>query len=340
MDPIEESVRRALEGGRPADYAFRQSIYAASTRAVERTIASRGLAEAEADAERARLAGVVERVEAEYSAYYGGEGVGAEAAHEGDPEAPNEPAPPIHDHRAAQEPQPARTAPVAFEPARAAPAPARSGAEANWTPGAGRDAARPARRGPGRGTILALVFLVLLALLAWVFLRPGAGDSAQTSSAPQSGLAASGTGPTPNWIDVFAGADLERVSTPSGGRVSAVGAPERPALRMSGPEGAEGEILLELGPGLVGEIAGSNVRVELVAGSPDGALREFSVRCLFGQESICERQRFATSMPEEAFVFDVEIPDSVETPASIALGPGLSAEGPDVDLYSVRMRIL
>lgn len=340
MDPIEESVRRALEGGRPAEQSFRRSIYAASTRAVERTIASRGLGPEEAEAERARLADIVDRVEAEYFAYYGGDGVGGDAS---PVEEPMEAAAAPHEDRPPFEPVPARASPAAFEPNRAAAEPSEAPAAApGWTPGAGRSAPRAAgRRAPGKGTILALVFLVVLVIVAWMFLRSGpATDSAATSVSPEAGLAEPATGTAPNWIDVFAGADLERVSTPSGGRVSAVGSPERPALRLAGPEGAEGEILLDLGPGLVGEIAGSNVRVELVAGSPDGNLREFSVRCLFAQVSVCERQRFATSMPEEAFIFDVEIPAGVSTPASLALGPGLSDDGPDFDLYSVRMRIL
>ncbi len=95
---------------------------------------------------------------------------------------------------------------------------------------------------------------------------------------------------------------------------------------------------MAIGPGVVGEIAGANVRIEVTAGSPDGTAREFSVRCLFGGTSLCERQRFSTTMSEEAFIFDVPVPADARSPASIAIEPGVNGTTNDVDVFSLRLR--
>lgn len=353
MDPIEESVRRALEGGNPADQVFRRSIYAASRRAMERMISQRALAGPEAEAERARVSTVIDRVEGEYAAYYGGDGYHPDEADApagaqdlgGSSERADDPA---HAHTGARSmadgapaDQAARQTrpPASFAPP---PASARAGSEesAGWRPGATSSARTGStRRKPGRPVVLALLFILAIAALLIVGRFLLAGGDAQTTSVTQSQAPTqSATGPL-SWIDVFSGASLEQVSTPAGGRVTSVEDAGRPAIRISGPDGADAEILINLGPGLVREIAGADVRVELVAGSPDGEQREFAVRCLFGQDSVCERQRFATSMPEEAFVFDVTVPGGAGSPANLAIEPGL-AGSTDVDVFSVRMRVL
>lgn len=351
MDAIEESVRRALEGGDPSDQTFRRSIYAASARALERLIASRGQTGDVADAERMRVGDILERVEAEYSAYYGGDGLGAQSPSATDafaephtvPDAASTPAAEASVPASSSEPAAAERRPASFAP------PAETRADPDeaevWKPGAQTRSAP--RRRPGRTVVTALVVLVVLAALLVLAVRslgPAGAPEPQAAAEGEAQTAASTSPPgpagAPSWINVFSGASLEQVSTPEGGRVTSVDEAGRSAIRVSGPDGGEGEILINLGPGLVGSIAGSQVRVELVAGSPDGELREFSVRCLFAQDSVCARQRFATSMREEAFVFDVPIPSSAGNPANLAIGPGLSADGRDVDVYSVRMRVL
>ncbi len=175
--------------------------------------------------------------------------------------------------------------------------------DGTWTPGGDRtaaDAAAPARS--GRSVLLAAVaFAVVLALLAYFVggMIRGSGVGASTAQSETSAL---------DWITVFSGDDLESLSTPEGG-----GSRRRPrsggrdAVRVSGPATGEGEVLMAIGSGVVGEIAGSNVRIEVTAGSPDGTPRAFSVRCLFGGTSLCERQSFSTTMTEEAFIFDVPV---------------------------------
>ena len=96
-------------------------------------------------------------------------------------------------------------------------------------------------------------------------------------------------------------------------------------------------LALAVGAGIMRQISGHQVRIELTAGSPDGQMREFGIRCLTGDASYCDRQRFSTAMPEEAFVFDVAVPSGQTAAGSIAIGPGLNGTSNDVDIYAVRL---
>jgi hypothetical protein len=182
---------------------------------------------------------------------------------------------------------------------------------------------------------------------------PSTPEGSSQTTEPVAELPSGAEAPNPpelNWISVFSGDELEALTAPAGGRVEAVQVEGEPVVRMSGSAGApvdptasEGtlpEIALAIGPGLIGELAGSEVRVEIRAGSPNGGLREFAVRCEFAGQNVCERQRFATMVAEEAFVFDIAVPAGAGAPAFLAIAPGVGGEGGDLDLYAVRMRVL
>lgn len=325
MTAIEDSLRRALANGNAEDPAFRDSIYLASERALERMIVDRGLDPAAADAQRMKLAGAVESIERDH-------GQTADA-----PERP-----------------PASFAPPPQE--SAAPEPVEEWHPAQ--PGAVTQRARPRRGLIFVGLAALALLLILIYLVFTIFggsvetgedMETGALDSAPTETA------AVVPPPATNWISVFTGTELESLTAPPGGRVELVARDGAGLVRISGeggapavqpPEGADAvatqapEVLLSLGPGLVGQIAGASVRVEIRAGSPDGEVREFAVRCQFAGESVCDRQRFATAMAEEAFVFDMTVPAGVGTPASLAIAPSIGTGGTDLDLFAVRMRIL
>ncbi|MFD2236185.1 hypothetical protein [Aureimonas populi] len=346
MNAMEQSLRRALEGGDPSDPAFRLSIYEASARAMERTLANRERDSARDSYESERLVQTIESVEAEYAARYGNYALGEAGAPGG--EAGEPPLNPAADPFA--EPDEIRHSrpPASFEPADANPAADEGAQEALWRPGSERG---PARRRAGAGhVLLGLLFLVVLfGLAAYALGFFGASSAPQSDEpavegqadrgAPAREEAAEAPANGLSWIGVFSGGELEQLAAPDGARMETVDEAGRAAVRLSVLPETEAEVLVSLGPGLVQQIAGSTVRIELIAGSPDEELREFSVRCVFGSESVCERQRFATAMPEEAFVFDVAVPGGATGPASLAIGPGLAETGA-VDLYSVRMRIL
>lgn len=328
MSAMEDSLRRALEGGDAWDPAFRESIYAASERALERMLETRGSDQVEVDEQRARLAATIGRVEAEYQEPGTAADVptddvsNVEGYDDGDIRGPQAYSPEEADYTDQE----------------------------NWTPGPDRGDVHPAitRSGSRSGLLAMAAGLILIAILGFIAYTIFGGSTPQnTPPATNSGAA---TPPSENqesasaalqWIDIFDGNELEALSTPNGGRIEA--APQasgRDAVRISVPSGSESEATIAIGQGVLREIAGKSLRVELTAGSPDEKLREFSVRCVFGSASICERQRFSTSMGEEAFVFDMNVPTDVSGTSGIAIGPGISGTPGDVDIYSLRLRIL
>lgn len=329
MSAMEDSLRRALEGGDTRDPAFRESIYAASERALERMLESRGADEASALDQRTRLAETINRVEADFAPHSYPADAQPDGFHEAEAE-PYEPAPQTV----------ALSETTAFS-STGGPTDDEPHEGAGWTPGGGRPAGEaPSSAFNWKVPALAVLLALGLALLAYAItgaLRGGSSADPATTSAiqPSDGL------PKLAWIDVFDGNDLESLSTPTGGRIEAVAKSDnREAVRISTPAGSRDEALLKIGPGIVQQIAGRQVRIEVVAGSPDGAMREFSVRCLVGQQNVCNDQRFSTDMPEEAFVFDVTVPAVASRDVNLAIAPGLGTSPSDVDLYSLRLRDL
>ena len=73
-------------------------------------------------------------------------------------------------------------------------------------------------------------------------------------------------------------------------------------------------------------------------GAPDGKPREFTLRCLFGGETVCGRQRFTTSLPEENFLFNLEFPPEAVAGGQIAVDPSVGSVGKDLLFYGLRLR--
>ncbi|UHD45114.1 hypothetical protein LUX29_19190 [Aureimonas altamirensis] len=314
MSALEESLRRALNLGDAADPEYRLSIYQASERALEKMLAEKAVPGNEAQERRLALAEAISRIEDDFEAdaLPAGHADGSAAAHD------------AHDIDFADE-----------DAGHRPPDP-----HADYEPGLDR---HPPRRGLVSmptliGIGVALFLVIALYVLSTIFQSGDAVPAGDGGNEAQTGEAASPT--NISWINVFSGANIETLSTPEGGRVEAITANGREAVRMQSPSGQTSEVMLAVGPGLVGEIAGSTVRVELTAGSPDSRAREFSVRCLFASNSICDRQRFVTSMQEEAFVFDIAVPGDAASPATLAIAPGVGGEGSDLDLFAVRMRVI
>lgn len=390
MSAMEQSLRRALEGGDAGDPAFREAIYSASERALERMLARRGIGEEAAQLQRIRLAETINRVEDDYfaasagplaetslpdeqdaaEAGWGGEDAPADlvpAAVSGsaydDPdedgggsigtdapagrEEPADMADPGEDEAGFEVRAPDAGRPDLEGPRRAG-APASVSLPADDTrigfPARDPKGKAEAREGKGRlrpfGVgLVALLLLLGLGAYLYASLVGPLPFFTSVSGGTAEGSGAAVTAEAADWILLFDGTRLEAIATPNGGRVAAIaGAGGRAAVRIAAASEG-GEIAVQVGAGVVGAIRGRTLRVEIVAGSPDGGSREFGVRCLFGGDTACGRQRFNTVQPSEAFVFDMRVPPSAPTTGAIALEPGFGdTAGRDLDLYSVRLR--
>ncbi|KQT52155.1 hypothetical protein ASG54_21980 [Aureimonas sp. Leaf460] len=360
---MEQSLRRALDAGDASDPAFRETIYAASERALERMLAERPLDEGAAQAQRIRLAETINRVEQDY---YQATEAGLDAGEAGwtpdsEPEdgEPDERAMPgeLRAHAADLPPPPAATAADARTGSASghrlvdenAPAFLRRSSEPAADRRAGPAALRPQRvpstsgfgsggKAPSGGfrRIFVLVVALAFALLAYLVYGMIYGP---TTTEPAATSDASPGSDDDRWIALFDGTQLAAIATPTGGRVETVtGFDDRPAVRMSSA-GEGGEIEVAVGPGVARELAGETVRVELTVGSPDGEPREFGVRCLFSGQTVCGTQRFRTAQSSEAFVFDMAVPRGARNAGSIAIEPGYGAGSRPLDLYGVRARM-
>lgn len=371
---IETSVRRALQEGNADDPDFRVQVYEAAERAIQRVVVEKGVGQDVADRQLEQLIAAIERIEADYppagpEAPYapGADEAGTEPAPagfemsepdddagpvpqvppgSGDPSEPFDGA--IEDARPADA-SPRPDAPLPLREARTADTvsePHRLDSAGEWSPG-NRQRSASSRRSSRWlvGLVAAILVLALLAGAAWWF----SASILQTPQAEPEGAtvedairAASGEGgeASGDWIGIFSGSEIANVRAVDGGRVAAEQvAGGQPAVRIEVPAvGGGTEIGLVIGPGVVRSLGGQTVRGELTVGSPDGTRREFSLRCLFAGETTCGRQRFATSIAEETFVFDMEIPAGATQEGQIAIDPGIGQETRDLMIFGLRVR--
>lgn len=358
MSAMEKSLRRALEAGDASNPAFRDTIYTASERALERMLANSTDPDA-AHAQRVRLAETINRIEEDYFVaeadgddWTSAPDPDAEHAAEADYGTPEHvPATdlPHEDERTdetalSDEHMPAAADADADAAGMNEASAARAGATSpkdDWSPGVSRRETG-SRSGRSLKPLLLALAVILAVLFAGLYflqsaLFGGISDAASTSTEGSAGAA---TVDTASWINLFDGTQLELISTPTGGNVVAVtGSGDRPAVRLEAA-GEGGEVGLVVGPGVVNTIKGHKVRVEITAGSSDGQSREFGIRCLFGGDTVCDRQRFTTMQDSQPFVFDMTVPDNPAASGSLAIDPSLGPGKGDVDLYGVRLRDL
>ena len=157
----------------------------------------------------------------------------------------------------------------------------------------------------------------------------------------------------PAWLDVYTPAALREFAASDAAITDVAPAGEQPRLQLTAPSdgpAAEGEtgtattagvareIELPMAGDVARQFAGKKVEGEIVVGSPDGKPRTFTLRCLFGGETVCGRQRFTTALPEENFLFHLEFPPEAVTGGQIALDPSVGADGKDLMFFGLKLR--
>ncbi|MAP17576.1 MAG: hypothetical protein CL626_00680 [Aurantimonas sp.] len=203
------------------------------------------------------------------------------------------------------------------------------------------------------GAVIVVLLLLLIAAAVWVVLplfstapAPVASEDgptiAETIQSAGEDPALNGAPSPDNWIDVFAGTDLEKIAAEGGARASGVaGSGGRMAVQIAAPADGDGsEVSLVIGAGIVEQIAGSRARGELAVGSPDDQGREFSVSCLFAGETVCGRQRFQVSAAEETFVFDMAVPEGAMGAAQLVIDPQIGTGAGDLNVYGFRVQAI
>ena len=355
---IEAGVRRALAKGDATDPDFRVRIYEASERAILRVAEERQLSEAEVDRRRTELITAVEAIEAEYPY------VPPKASDEaGEPDADATPAEESLAEPAGPAGGQALEMPAedeaegeaaADEPAAPGETPDDDGrpsvaADPAWSPArdqaAGMAAGRRGRR-IAVASIVLLVIAVFIAGVAWYLsdttqtaqrTEPAGPTIEDTIRSASEAPADTSSEPGPGTIVVFSGDSPDTVTSAQGGRITTIkGTGGRPGVHIEPPPGQGKDTFgLLLKPGVVDQLSGQRTKFEITVGSPDGQKREFAISCDFKGAGDCGRQRFSTSLAQETFLFEAQVPASVGGGASLVIDPAIGQDPGDLNIFSL-----
>ena len=360
---IENSLRRALAEGDRADPDFRLEIYEAAERALLRLETANGMSEEVRDRHRRDLIGAIETIEGEY---LGETDDPSEAEPDGDVRTETLAAAggrSAGESRTNDETSGKRRGVIAdAEPAETMaldPDERMAGAEPDDE---AADTPAPGRRAGSRliGPLIVLLLLFLVGVAVWIalpfFSSSSPGEAARANGGDETLTVADAirdnsdvvgeTTATSDWIDLYSPQALGEFATSDGAIEAVPSDGGRTIVKLVQPsDGAEGaadaavhEIELPISGEAARRFAGQKAQAEIIVGSPDGKPREFTLRCLFGGETVCGRQRFTTSLPEENFLFNLQFPPEAVAGGQIAIDPSVGAGGKDLFFYGVRLR--
>lgn len=381
MADFEGLIRQALARQDASDPAIRDKVYQSSRNALARMIASSGAQSPDAiNQHREALENSIRRIEADYAAVDAqpeptqrppdpppppptiepAMPMGEPAVPSGEPAVPTgEPAVPSADQpeirgEALPDRQGAAPQQAAAEPwlsQQGGEFPAVSAGDAPNYP-------RPRRRGARLFTLAA--FLVLLLVVGWLLytlaetLSPGDGEI-QTSGGNGGSQTAesSDTDENGTQITVLSPVSTGTLVTAGRGRAEIVNQGNTDYIRLVSlrPDGdrettAE-PILLQIEPGVLEQIAGKRVTVELRAKSGEVGPANFAVGCRFAGDDVCGRKRFRIGLQPEATVFTMNVPANIGAgdEAHLTINTDVSAEaaitgeGAAVDILYTRLRL-
>lgn len=349
---IEMSLRRALEKGDAQDPDFRLQIYEAAERALVRMESEGDTDSDAADAHRRDLIAAIEAIEADFS------GTSSPDAGADTYAAPSDPSVIETDARStgSTDTEPPNLGTIAADDRTAEFDPALGDGDAAET-AAGRDESRKSSRA-GRALVGAVILLLLAFLVGaaiWIalpFFTSTTAEQAGETTAEQDALSiekaiqdggrgvdasVADAAAEANWVSLYSPEEFRGLVDEAGTIAIADDTGERTVLRISAPEGG-GEVELPISGDIARRFGGQMANGELTVGSPDGEPREFALRCLFGGETVCGRQRFTTSLPEENFLFQMQFPPEAVAGGQIAIDPSVGANSGDLLVFGLQLR--
>lgn len=204
--------------------------------------------------------------------------------------------------------------------------------------------------------------LGVLALVVWVgylLITSLAGgitvDPVRNSLNPVSPLnQVGGNDKSSQYITILEASDPSAIVTDGRGKASIVEEQSQSLLRLvsirtgSDRTTPAEPMLLELKPGVLQQIAGKKVTVEVLAKSGSSGPATFAIECALGDYGSCGRKRFRVGLQPEAVVFSVDIaagsggsgPAYLAISTDIASSANLTGRGDVLDLVSARVRVL
>lgn len=347
MDPLDKAIRAALEKGDASDPKHRERVYLSALSALERSLKSKPDLPAEAAAiRRDALRKRIRAIESEFRP--------AEPA-QAEPDISATPAPPVMAPAASVPGAPAegdfvsqlrvtRDGQDDGSPAETARQPG---------PGAGSTGIPRPRRRPYARMLSVSLLLVFAGMGGWwlysseallpLSARDGAvpnppGQLREDEFSPARPGRAGSPGSVSeagSWITIFTPDDPTSVTAPSGTALDVTGEGRDKALRIT-PSATDSAAVFDLGEGLLTQLAGKRVTIDINAATPEGETTQISIRCSFAELGDCGRKRFDVEASRGDFLFEVELPDRAPGSfGSISLTPDISGGRTPVDIYSI-----
>ncbi len=202
-----------------------------------------------------------------------------------------------------------------------------------------------------------IIFLVILSLIGWIGYRLYVGflDGSLIGFNPNSNSATeSNTGQSStDYITILEPSDLTALETDGRGIVELVTQQNIEIVRMYSIRDSNNRnepadpILLRLEPGVLEQVSGKTVTIELFAKSGGDGPAQFTVQCDFGDAGNCGRKRFRVGLQPEASVFAFEFGQisNLDQDMFIAINTdttvnaAITGDGDVLDLIYARLRV-
>lgn len=203
-----------------------------------------------------------------------------------------------------------------------------------------------------------LITLLILGLLAWMtyFVVAGILDGSilgQNDSAKENPNAISRQADSENYITVIEASDLSSLVMSGRGKAQIVKELNSDMIRVNSVRDALNRaepalpILIKLKPGVLKQISGKRVTVEIFAKSGGGETAHFAVGCEFGSLTECERKRFlAGSQPiASVFAFQMDTINDISQDMYLTLSTdttsqaAVTGKGDVLDIVYIRLSV-
>ena len=216
-------------------------------------------------------------------------------------------------------------------------------------------AAKPRRRRSFLSHLLTwLITLGVVGGACWWFYQSGmvqsfVDEAMKAADRTASGTLASGQGPvafdprsgfSDDWAEIFVPSRVAELKPGGQAQVEAVDGAEGRAVRiLSGTPGEGGDVVIDVPPEVLREMAGKSSTVALTLQSGQDRSVQLSVRCDFGSLGTCSRHRFTATQEKQDALFRVAFERSLapNSAGRLILNSGIDGADLPVLLYSVRI---
>lgn len=144
-----------------------------------------------------------------------------------------------------------------------------------------------------------------------------------------------------DWIEVFAPSDVSRVARRGNAKAALVESGGRQALQIVSPDaGADSEVLFELSPNILADLAGRQSLVAVTLRASADTPTQIYIKCMLPAGESCGRHRFDVNYESSDVVFSLNLPGRAAdgNPGYLALNSDVAGTGHGVDVFAIRIR--